>query len=312
MVSLRRDERGFALVAVLWILVFVGVLGVAFQADARAERRAAANARAASRARWAARAALAWAIGDIDRMLEGRAGAPVLRTVGDTVIAPVEFSGAGVSGLAIALDCRARVQLNLADEEALQRLFVNLGIRVSQARRLADAIIDWRDADPVRRPHGAEAGDYATRRPPVRPRNAPFESIDELQDVAGMNRELYLRVAPYLSAAGDGRVNVNAAPVPVLMTLPGIDSEAALAIVARRRSGPYRSSYQLLTSLPRASREWIESEMDQFVERVAFTAGEVEIVATGNVAGSPVGAQLRALVLLSGGSSWSVERVVER
>ncbi len=306
----RRD--GFALVAVLWILVLVGAVGVSFQADARAERRAVANARAASQARWAARAGLARMMNEIDRALDGGAGAPVLRIMSDTILAPLDFSWEGVSTRVLALDARARVQLNLAEEVELRSLFTALGLDVNEARALADAIIDWRDPDALPRPRGAEARKYASLRPPSRPADAPFETVDDLQRVFGMSPQIYRLVAPYLAVVGDRRVNVNAAPTPVLLTLPGIDYAAASAIVSRRGSRPYRNPYELLASLPRASREWIQTEMDLFIERIAFGPRELEVVATATMQGSPIRARLWSNVILSGGSSWKVVRVVER
>ena len=127
-----------------------------------------------------------------------------------------------------------------------------------------------------------------------------------------MSPEVYRRVAPYLSVVGDDRVNVNVAPLPVLMTLPGINPAAAAAMVRRRQTRPYRNAFEVSASLPRDAREMIQAEMDQFLDRVAFGPRDLEIVATAVVEGSPVGAQLWALVHLSGGAAWSVERVVER
>ena len=308
----RQDARGFALVAVLWILVVVGAVGVAFQAGARAERLAVANGRAASRARWAARAALARSVGAIDDALQGGRAAPVFRTTSDTVLPPLEFSWNDVTVRALMLDARARVSVNLADGRELQRLFTALGLGVNRSAALADAIIDWRDPDSLRRPRGAEAREYLALRPPSRPADAPFETLGQLRQVFGMSPEIYRRVAPYLSVVGDDRVNVNVAPLPVLMTLPGIGPAAAAAIVRRRQTRAYRNAFEVSASLPRDAREMIQAEMDQFLDRVAFGPRDLEIVATAVVEASPVGAQLWALVHLSGGAAWSVERVVER
>lgn len=305
-----RNPRGFALAAALWILVAISALGVGFLTAARAERLAVANARAATRARWAARAGQARILSEIDRTLRGGHGAH-FRAASDTILPPLGFGLSETAVHAYARDVRARLQLNLADGEQLERLFRGLGLEGGWARRLADAIIDWRDPDPLRRPGGAEAAEYSRLRPPSHPKNAPFEEVDELLHVFGVTPEAYAVVESFLTAAGDGRINVNAASVPVLLTLPGIDPAGAQAIVTRRRARPFQNPYELLASLPRANQEWIQLEMADFVERIAFAPRQVEIVASATVDGSPVRIENRAQVTLAG-SNWKLERVVER
>ncbi len=153
--------------------------------------------------------------------------------------------------------------------------------------------------------------EYAALQPPSRPKNAQFDAVDELRHVFGVTPRVYRGVAPYLTVSGDGRVNVNTAPAPVLNTLPGVDAAAAAVIVARRRSEPYRNPYELLASLPRHAQEWIQTDMARLIDRVAFSPREIEIVATTVVAGSPIGARLRAVVHLQGGSKWRIVKLVE-
>ena len=165
-----RRADGFALVAVLWILVVMGVVGVAFQVGARAERRAVANARADSRNRWAGRAGLALALRQIDNMLHQSGAAFGLQASGDTVFPPIEFSLDGLTVSAVVLDARARVNLNLADGRQLAALAESVGLSSATAAVLAASVLDWRDTDGLRRTNGAEARDYASLRPPSDPR----------------------------------------------------------------------------------------------------------------------------------------------
>ncbi|MDH3291129.1 MAG: general secretion pathway protein GspK [Gemmatimonadota bacterium] len=306
-----RRANGFALVAVLWILVVMGVVGVTFHVGARADRRAVANARTESRSRWAGRAGLALALRQIDNMLHQSGAAFGLQASGDTVLPPIEFSLEGVTVSALVLDARARVNLNLASDRQLTRLAEAVGLSSAAATALAASVLDWRDADGLRRTDGAEARDYAGLRPPSRPKNAPFYSVEELHTVWGVNPPDYARIAPLVTVVGDGRVNVNAAPRTVLVTVPGIDDAAAAAIVARRRAGPFRNVFELLQSLPRQSREQVERDVGTFVDRVAFGPRVVEIVVTTRAQGSLLSSRLHAVVELAGGSAWRVVRVVQ-
>lgn len=309
---IRPDTRGFALVAVLWVLAMVGVIGVGFQARARADRQAAANTRSAAQARWAARAGLAQMMSAVDGALHGNRDAPSFERANDVVLPTIELTWRKIRMSAVAIDARSRVNLNLAGEDHLSRLFIALGLRVGEAGALADAIVDWRDPDPLRRPHGAEASEYVALRPSGRPKNAPFERVDELRRVIGIDPALYRRLSPYLTVVGDGRININSAPAPVLATLSGIDGSAARAIVERRQARPFGNPYELLATLPRRSRGRIEGDMDRFIEAISFSPRDLEIHATAAVESAPVGARLWASMHLYGGAAWALERIVER
>jgi len=55
---------------------------------------------------------------------------------------------------------------------------------------IADALLDWMDADHTARQSGAEDDHYATLNPPYAPRNAVPESMEELLLVKGVSRSL--------------------------------------------------------------------------------------------------------------------------
>ena len=56
--------------------------------------------------------------------------------------------------------------------------------------QIAESILDWIDADDMRRPGGAEAADYAAKKLPYRPRNAVPVSLEEFLLVQGVTRLL--------------------------------------------------------------------------------------------------------------------------
>ena len=49
------------------------------------------------------------------------------------------------------------------------------------------------------RPNGAEEAAYRAAGLPWGPKNAPFETVEELQQVLGMTADIYKRVAPSLT-----------------------------------------------------------------------------------------------------------------
>ena len=78
------------------------------------------------------------------------------------------------------LDEESRLNINTASAEELRKLYAITADLVS-------AIMDWRDSDNAVSQGGAEADYYASRQPPSRPRNAPFETVRELLMVRGMS-----------------------------------------------------------------------------------------------------------------------------
>jgi general secretion pathway protein K len=313
MVTTAGHKGGFALVAVLWILVAVGAVGVAFQAAARTERQVAANNRTAVRARWAARAGLARQLAAIDQALKGLSGVAGISSTGDTVMPVRRFAVGAVAVEVVALDARSRVNLNLADGEMLMRLFRVAGLGRRASADLAGAILDRRDPAARGRARGADASrNAALAAAHLGSRSGAFGTREELAEVVGMDWETYQRVAPYVGVVGDGRINVNSAPLPVLQTLPGIDAVAARAIVGRRQLRPFRSVYDLVAALPKNTQRAISAVMDRLEERIAFYPRDLEVIVSADGRGSVVGSSLSAAVHLAGQSVKELDQVVER
>lgn len=293
--SPRRTDAGFALLAALSVLVAVGVLAVSFQAESRAERRATANALAAARAGWAARAGLARALHDLDGALRGLDAAG-FNPVGPHVLPPLHLRENGTDVRVAILDTRAAVNLNRADPAQIERLLRATGATAAESRRQADAIATWRAQRAAAWPEGEDA----------------FLDAADLRLVPALTSDTHGRLHGLVTAAGDGRINVNAAPAAVLASIPALDSDAAARITERRRTAPFRHPYELLDALPAATRERVEEDVGAFVDRIAFGPRDLEIAAVAAVPGSPVTAHLSAVVHLQGGAAWTLERTVER
>jgi general secretion pathway protein K len=305
------DRRGFALVTTLWILVVLTGVLLMFEEVARFERRAVANAAELSRAHWAARAAVAIVLDRLDRDPAGRSLGLRSTEIPDSAPQLVVFSMNDLPVTVSVEDTRARLHLNLADGPALRRMLAALGISRERASALADAILDWRDPDGLRRPSGAEATEYLGLQPPVRPRDGPFATPEEVREVLGIDPELSARLIPYLTTLGDGSINVNAAPLPVLATLPGVSLAGAQRLAAARDAIPFRNIYELTAALPAADQRAVERQREEFTNRVAFGPRVVELVVTAGRRGSNVGTRLRVALLLGGGSASQILQVTE-
>jgi general secretion pathway protein K len=74
----------------------------------------------------------------------------------------------------------ARIDINVSDTALLSALMQVSGISRSRADRIADEIADWRDADSIPKPLGAERGDYIAAGRRQLPANAPFDAVADL------------------------------------------------------------------------------------------------------------------------------------
>ena len=128
------------------------------------------------------------------------------------------------------VDETGKVDLNHADVPLLSRLLQALGEPVDVSDALAAAIVDWRDADDLSQPvGGAEDGDYAAAGRDYGAKDAPFETIAEVEQVLGMTPDLYARMAPFLTLySGRGQPDATYAAGPVLEAM-GMDAAAWLA-----------------------------------------------------------------------------------
>lgn len=324
--GIGRD--GFALVAALWLLVALGSVGLQTALASRARRQAAANLLDEVRARTAVVAGTEYARSRLTAAMLGRAeelraeatsqnrGRNQRRSAStsvsrlfrnsnpledpwrepqDLVVTEMIFGDARYALL--LRDVGAALNLNSATEEMLRQFFAQgMDMDFAEADQLAQAIQDWRDEDEIPRINGGEREEYLEEEALVLPPNRDFVQVDELRHVRGMTPELYVRAAPHLTLIGDGEINLNSAPEPVLLAVPGMDSGAVTEILRLRDSG----------SLPRSDREFralfpsvaaiVETLGREFSNRTTYTTDEVEILAQGWVDGGVVQVTSRVVV----------------
>jgi general secretion pathway protein K len=214
--------RGAALILVLWLIALLAMLVGAFALTARMESWQGQVARDGSVAREHARAGLEYAL---VRVADSQAQS---RWLPDGRRYRWTFAG---SRLQVRLvDEGGKIDINQADANLLGALLRVRGVEPEQADALAAAILDWRDADNLNQPQGgAEDQDYAAAGLGYGAKDAPFESIDELQQVLGMDGDIYARIAPFLTIySGRNLPDSTYAPGPVLQAM-GLDAEQLLA-----------------------------------------------------------------------------------
>ncbi|MEI7035434.1 type II secretion system protein GspK [Fulvimonas yonginensis] len=213
-----------ALLVVLWACTLLAIMLGGYAMLARTEGLQARFQFAQTQAHYAAEAGLARAIyGLQDPQLPQR-------WLADGRPYTFEFGGARVR--VSATDEGGKVDLNAASPVVLEGLFRAAGQRPDAARRLAAAVVDWREFD-VGRKVGLET--YAANG--YKPRHAPFLSLEELQQVAGMTPALYRAVAGAITIwSGRESPDPNTAPPLALAAIPGMTPERVAQVLAARRN----------------------------------------------------------------------------
>jgi general secretion pathway protein K len=240
---MMRRQRGVALVLVMWAAVILAVIAASFITERRTETLVVRNSLSMARAEAATNAGINRALHDLYRQ-----NVPDVWKRDGT---PHEWSFDGVPVRIVVRDESAKIDINTASDPLLRGLFVSVGLRDDEAAALLDAVLDWRDADSLKRLNGAEEADYRSAGLSYRPANAPFQAIEELQLVLGMRPDIYRRLAPlitvYSRLAG---VNPALASREVLLAIPGLTPEVVDEYVARREDA--RSQGLPIPPLPQA------------------------------------------------------------
>lgn len=225
--SKDRQQRGVALLVVLWLLILLTIVVGVYAILTRTEALQARFLLDTTRARYAAEAGLHRAAYEMFN--------PDMETrwVGDGRPYSIEF---GSSTVEIRItDESGKININRADVDLLTELFFQQGVDELAAVSLADAVIDWRDADDFPTEYGAEIEEYDAAGYPYGPANQAFQSVDELQQVMGMTQEMFQAIRDLVTiSGGGGRPNPAFAPPEIIALLPDMDLVAAEEFVAER------------------------------------------------------------------------------
>lgn len=226
-----RSPRGAALLLVLWLIAMLTAVVGAFSLIARTEYMQGRVLSHGVVADQAARAGLEYAMTRVVDLDQTRQWLPDGREY------PWRFGDADL--VVTIVDESGKVDINGADLDLLAALMQAVGVERQPARNIAAAILDWRDADTLTQAEGgAEDADYSAAERPYGSKDAPFETVAELQLVLGMTPELFEKLVQHLTVySGQGRPTEQYASAEVLRAL-GVDPERALAERRRpRQSG---------------------------------------------------------------------------
>lgn len=222
-----KDNRGAALLIVLWFLVLISALAVAVSGTVRTEIHLVRNLVEEARARHIAQAGVYHAV---LTLLDPKAAAHLIAD--GSVIGELELYGAKLR-LRIRDEC-GKVDINTGWGSLVTGLLTAHG--EERAFELSQAILDWRDPDHQRRIKGAEDDDYVAAGLPYGARDGLFETIEELQQVRGMTVPLFERLARDVTVdCLNAGIDPLAASPAVLASIPDIDPATIGQFLRARR-----------------------------------------------------------------------------
>jgi general secretion pathway protein K len=222
-----QTDKGFALVLVLWVLSLLMIMAASFSLTMRRETAVVAGITGGAKALAAAESGIAMA----EMMLLNPDSAKRWHTDGN--IYQVQFLDALVR---IRMEGETgKIDLNGANQAQLQQLMAQLPIEKEQQTALVSAIMDWRDPDDLVNIDGAEKNDYKKAGKLYQPRNKPFQSLEELQMVLGMDESILEKLEPMITIySGKPQVDLSQASREVMLAL-GLDPALVDQCIELRR-----------------------------------------------------------------------------
>ena len=295
-------DDGIALLMVLWILTILSVIILTFSYMARTETLSTISFKENLEEKFLAEAGIERGVAELfyrnyyrDQQIEFE-GTEIWKTDGTVYVAQL---GSGSYTVSI-VDDSGKVDINEASDVLLRNLFLNAGIEEGEAEIIVDSILDWRDEDDLHRLNGAENGYYQSLPNPYQAKNDNFDTLEELILVRGMTYEILY---------GDGKkkgildlltvhaetdaININAAPLEVLMAIPGMTPEIADLLISIRKTTGI-TNIDEIPGIPPETLAFMEPYISTD-ESEAFT-----LFSTGRKSKAKGGYAIKATVILSG------------
>jgi general secretion pathway protein K len=190
-----KSRQGFALIVVLWGLGIIALLVTTYIATARWRFQASANIGSAAEAGALAEGALNLALFDVLRAAEtGRDASPPFSFDGTPVFCSLPR---GAMAAVLAEEEGGKININSAPAKLLQALFVGFGVDMREADRLADNIVAFRS--PKNAMTLADDASYRSAGLPYEPKHELFQTSFELDQVLGIDSDLFRTLAPFVT-----------------------------------------------------------------------------------------------------------------
>ena len=307
-----RDEKGIALILVLLMISVIVALTLELNASTRSDIYEAANFRDRIRAAYmaksgfnAATALLMNNANNYNTLTEVWANTAILTPYSAQLLEGLGECQVNIQDESGKIPVQMLVSNNKYNETYRQLLVRFLQLPEFQLNEdtvegIVDSIKDWIDTDEEVTGQGAESSYYAQLKPPYQAKNGPLDSIDELLLVKGITREIFFGsegrpgIRDYLTICGEGKININTAPLLVLRALsPDMTVEKAQAMDTFRRNEANNSKLAVIDwykSLDLLTGAGIDNSL------IDVKSSYFQITSTGILAGTPMSETVSGIV----------------
>lgn len=291
LIAQYRDERGVALVVVLWILVLLTILVMDFAFSTRLETTIVRNYLEEAQAYYLAQAAFQRAMEEVieefnytfldeQQQLVFALQNP---TGVEGNIAPIRKSirlGPGRYNYDLT-DEESKININVVTYPRLVTLLEETGVADSKSRSIiADSILDWIDSDHLHKLNGAEDDYYEGLNLPFEAKDRRIDTIEELLLVRGMTPAIF-----YGGESEDGSETYAGLIHFLTTTAAGFNNNTASETVLKA-----------LYSEERANQILSQREVNGGVYSQNQSSKTFTIIATGRIPESPVRRSIKAIV----------------
>ncbi len=300
------DQRGVAIVIVLWVIMVLSLLISGFAFTMHVETQIASYARKELKAEMLARSGIE--VAKMQLLLHQQSAADAWYDALNQDWATNEELyvnhelGDGVFNVKIT-DEESRIPVNSASEVQLERLMTLLNVDPSDGDIIVDSILDWIGPGELTRLNGAKSDYYMSLSPPYRAKDAPMDRVDELLLIRGVTPELFHGtpatdrdpaqpgLADVFTTFSTGKVNVNTASPIVLQAMLGLNEVQVQAVLARRDGAdgipgtdddiPFRTVDEFFATIGKLDAAALQAVQGQ----VAVNSSFFTIKSTGEVGG---------------------------
>ena len=215
-----QKERGTVLLTTLLIMTVMAAVTVGLMQDIQISVKRTVNVQAYAQADWQADGAedfvFAYLTNDFAELPPAAKAALlssrtplVLPTLGGSITLTLKDASQCFNLNALINEAGVREEGAVREFGQMAEL---LGLPQNQAISLANALVDWQDADQQQSPNGAEDGTYLRKTPPYRTADTALRGPEELRAINGMDEDLWELFKPFVCTGRIGErpaVNVN-------------------------------------------------------------------------------------------------------
>jgi general secretion pathway protein K len=307
--SILSQQRGIALLMVLWVLTILMVIVFSFSYLARTETFSSRAFKEGWENKFLAEAGIERAIMELFYRKQSPQNLEEEEQESWRIDGTEQVGDLGGGHYRVRLvDEAGKIDLNLAPEVILRNLINSLNLPGEDkdllVNTIVDSILDWRDPDDFHRLQGAESDYYQSLPHPYKAKNGNFDTVEELILVKGVTSEILYGndqkpgLVDFLTVqAKTNKINLNAASKSLLMALPGMTPEIAEAVAAYRQDKEIQSLQEIAGLLGEAQA--------QLAPYVTVTAGNTfTIESRGYKKNSQAGYGIQAKIALEGNNRY--------